>query len=397
MSAGDLAAPDSAELADVAATWKSGYVHIPFCRSRCPYCDFAVVTPDEGGTPEVVDRYVAAVLAEIDMEPDGFGPLDAVNLGGGTPSAMAPADLERILDRLANRHGLRPGAEISIEANPEDIDADTARALCVVGFNRLSLGVQSLDGAVLQSLGRAHDARQALDAVGAARRAGFGSVSIDLIFGTPGESIGEWRTTVDQALAAEPDHLSAYALTVERGTDLSRAVLAGAPAPDPDDLADKYELLDEALAAVGVTRYEVSNFARPGHPCRYNLATWAQGEYLGFGLGAHDHRGGIRRRNVRRLDVYLERVGRREPPESGREVLDGWAAEQERVMLGLRRGAGVVAGPAGRALLRSAAGERLASAGVVVVRGDRLVVARPLLTDAAARAVVALPPPAGWE
>ena len=396
MSADDLVAPDSAELADRAASWKSAYVHIPFCRRRCPYCDFAVVTPDEGATPDVIDRYVAAVLAEIDMEPDGFGQLDAVNFGGGTPSALAPGDLALILDRLADRWGLRPSAEISIEANPEDIDAATAAALAAVGFTRLSLGVQSFDAAVLASLGRVHDADEAAAAVAAARGAGFGSVSIDLIFGTPGESYPSWRDTVDRAMAAEPDHLSAYALTVERGTGLSRAVLAGAPAPDPDDLADKYEYLDEAVAGAGLTRYEVSNFATPGHPCRYNLATWAQGEYLGFGLGAHDHRGGVRRRNVRRLDVYLERVGGGRSPESGSEVLEGWAAEQERVMLGLRRAAGVIAGPAGTALLRSTDGERLMAAGVLAVRDDRLIVTRPLLTDAAARAVVGLSPPAEW-
>ena len=396
MSAVDLVAPDSAKLADGAASWKSAYVHIPFCRRRCPYCDFAVVTADEGATPDVIDHYVTAVLAEIDMEPNGFGQLDAVNFGGGTPSALAPGHLASILDRLADGWGLSPKAEISIEANPEDIDASTAGALVAVGFTRLSLGVQSFDAAVLASLGRVHDADEAAAAVAAARGASFASVSIDLIFGTPGESLRSWKDTVDQAMAAEPDHLSAYALTVERGTGLSRAILAGAPGPDPDDLADKYEYLDAAVAGAGLTRYEVSNFATPGHPCRYNLSTWAQGEYLGFGLGAHDHRGGVRRRNVRRLDVYLERVGRGESPESGREELEGWAAEQERVMLGLRRAAGVVAGSAGAALLRSTDGERLMAAGVLAARDDRLIVTRPLLTDAAARAVVGLPPPAEW-
>ncbi len=397
MSAGDRIAPDDAELADRAASWRSAYVHIPFCRRRCPYCDFVVVTPDEGATPDVVERYVAAVLAEIDMEPNGFGQLDAVNFGGGTPSALAPGDLAQILDRLVDRGGVRPDAEISIEANPEDIDTVTARDLVAVGFNRISLGVQSLDVTVLRSLGRIHHADQAVAAAAAARRAGFGSVSVDLIFGTPGESLASWHETVTAALRTEPDHLSVYALTVERGTGLSRAVLAGAPAPDPDDLADKYEYLDATAAGAGLTRYEVSNFATPGHPCRYNLATWAQGEYVGFGLGAHDHRGGVRRRNVRRLDVYLETVGRGESPEVGREELTGWAKEQERVMLGLRRAAGVATGSAGAELLRSVDGERLMIAGVVMARNDRLIVNRPLMTDAAARAVVGLPPPAGWE
>ena len=281
--------------------------------------------------------------------------------------------------------------------NPEDIDGVSAGALAGVGFNRLSLGVQSFDDDVLRALGRVHRADEADVAVGVARAAGFASVSVDLIFGTPGESLASWQATVDRALATAPDHLSAYALTVERGTELSRAVLGGAPEPDPDDLADKYEHLDSVAAGAGLARYEVSNFAAPSHPCRYNLSTWAQGEYLGFGLGAHDHRSGVRHRNVRRLDVYLDRIESAESPRAGSEALDRWGREQERVMLGLRRTAGVVAGAAGSALLASDAGERLVAAGVLEAHDERIVVVRPFLTDAAARAVVGLSPPDGWE
>jgi oxygen-independent coproporphyrinogen-3 oxidase len=388
----DLPAPDSAALADHAATWRSAYVHIPFCRSRCPYCDFAVVTPDEGGTPHAVARYVQAVIAEIGMEPP-WGPLDAVNFGGGTPSALPAGGLQAILRSLRNRFGLASGAEISIEANPEDWDGEYADAVRATGFTRVSLGVQSFDPAVLAYLGRAHSPPDATRAVHIARAAGFHSVSLDLIYGSPGESTESWRDTVDRALALGPDHLSAYSLTVERGTALSRAVLGGAPAPDPDDQADKHELLADKATAAGLVRYEVSNFARPGHVCRYNLATWGRGEYLGFGLGAHGHRKGTRRRNVRRLDAYLAAFDEGRRPTAGSDRSVGWAGEQERLMLGLRRAAGVESGSGGDAFLTSPAGQRLAAAGVVRRSGRRLVVAQPLLTDAVIREILALEEP----
>ncbi len=384
--------PDAADLVDQAASWRVAYVHVPYCRRRCPYCDFAVVTPEEAPAGSSVEQYVDALLAEIAMEPE-WGPLDAVNFGGGTPSTLEPHLVARVLDALAGRFGLAAGAEISLEANPEDVTARFSEGICAAGVNRLSLGVQSFDEEVLRSLGRAHTPAEVRTAVAAARGAGMGSISIDLIFGTPGESVESWRHTVAGALRLDPDHLSTYALTVERGTELSRAVAAGSPAPDADDQADKYELAAEAATAAGLIHYEVSNFARPGYGCRYNLATWAQGEYAAFGLGAHGHRNGTRRRNVRRLDVYLERVASGRRPEAGREPIAGWSRELERVMLGLRRRAGVVPGAAGAALLASDEGRRLVAAGVLAASPDRLRVARPLLTDAAVRALLGLAPP----
>lgn len=384
-------APDSTQLADGAAALRSAYVHVPFCARRCPYCDFAVVTPEEGGTADTIERYVAAVVAEAAME-QPWGPLDAVNIGGGTPSRLAPADLSLILGALDERFGITGGAEVSIEVNPEDWSDAVAAALLAAGFNRVSFGVQSFDSTVLADLGRSHTPIDARRAVTSAQAAGFPTVSLDLIFGTPGESAGSWRTTVEEALGLEPQHLSMYALTVELGTALSRAVRAGAPAPDPDDQADKYEVGFALAETAGLVRYEVSNAAVPGHACRYNLATWAQGEYVGFGLGAHSHRDGVRRRNVRRLDAYLASIARGERPEAGREQLRGFRFDQERVMLGLRRSAGVEAGRAGRCLLASAAGRRLVDAGVIRSEGRRVVVSNPLLTDAAARAVLSLSP-----
>lgn len=382
--------PDSPALADAAASWRAAYVHVPFCRRRCPYCDFAVVTSEEAPGDGAISRYVDAIVAEVDMEPP-WAPLDAVNFGGGTPSALPPTDLGCILDVIRNRFGTNVDAEISIEANPEDW-ADGFGILLEMGFTRISWGVQSFDSGVLQSLGRSHTPEQAKTAVCSSKRFGFSSVSVDLIFGTPGESVAAWAETVDEALALEPHHLSLYGLTVERGTGLSRAVAAGAPAPDPDDQAEKYEIAIGKAERAGLVHYEVSNLAVPGHACRYNLSTWGQGEYIAFGLGAHGHRRGVRRRNVRKLDAYLERVAVGDRPEAGAERVSGWSAEQERLLLGLRRRAGVAVGGGGSALLASAEGRRLVAAGVLAVRNGRLVVAEPLLTDEVSVAVLSLSP-----
>lgn len=385
------AAPDSPQLADAAAALRSAYIHIPFCARRCPYCDFAVVTPDEGGDDPAVARYVATLLAEIEMEAS-WGPLDAVNLGGGTPSRLSAANLRAILDGLDRRFGIAPDAEVSLEANPEDWSDRYAAELLAVGFNRVSLGVQSFDDGVLASLGRVHTATQAATAVDSARRAGFRSVNVDLIFGTPGESAESWRATVGRVLDLEPDHLSAYALTVEPGTALSRSIRSGAPAPDLDDQADKYEYVQQAAPSAGLVRYEISNYARVGHHCRYNLGTWASGDYVGFGLGAHDHRRGARHRNVRRFDVYQARVEGGERPRAGSERLVGFALDRERLMLGLGRVAGAIPGRSGGLLMGSAAGRRLAVAGVLAMEGPRLVVPRPLLADEANRVLLSLSP-----
>lgn len=380
----------AATTADAAAAERAAYIHIPFCRRRCPYCDFAVVDMAEQDPP--VDRYVQAIVAEIELEAP-WDALHAVNFGGGTPSVLRADQVRQILGALAARFGLVPGAEISIEANPEDWDTAYAATLRAVGVNRVSLGVQSFDDTVLRALGRRHTSEEGRRAVDNARAADMKTVNLDLIFGMPGETVDSWRRTVDTALALDTEHLSVYALTVELGTELSRAVRAGAPAPDADDQADKYELVLEAAVAAGLSHYEVSNWALPGHECRYNQATWAQGEYIAFGLGAHGHRDRKRRRNVRRLDGYLEMVEQGLRPEAGSEELTPWDRDKERVFLGLRRRGGVVAGDAGMAFLDSDTGKRFLDAGVVALDTRRLVVLRPLLTDAVTREVLALDEP----
>jgi len=380
--------PDAPELVDIAASWRSVYIHVPFCARRCPYCDFAVVTAGEPGAGDT-ERYVDALIAEMDLEEVPFG-VDAVNLGGGTPTRLEPRQLARILKAVDARFGLASGAEVSVEANPEDWSPTYAHALRDIGFNRVSFGIQSFDPVVLAALGRVHSPDQAARAVVDARTAGFATVSIDLIYGAPSETSRSWQSTVERVVGLEPDHLSAYALTVEGGTALSRSVLAGAPAPDPDTQADRYEYLIGAAGAAGLVRYEISNWAVAGHVCRYNLSTWSMGEFMAFGTGAHDHRNGVRSRNMRRLDAYLARVEIGERARAGHERLNAFERERERFMVGLRLVAGVEPGVVGATFLESEAGKRLVDAGVIGMVDDRVVVHRPFLTDLVARSVLSV-------
>jgi oxygen-independent coproporphyrinogen-3 oxidase len=370
-------------LADSAKEWKSAYVHIPFCAQRCPYCDFSIV--DESEMPGVDHvRYVDALVAEIAME-TSFGPLDAVNFGGGTPSRLAPIQLARIITAIDERCGLAPGCEISLEANPEDWSRALAEDLLAAGFTRVSLGAQSFDESILGVLGRHHEPETVSLAVAAARDAGFTTVSIDLIYGHPRESDRSWSDTVARSLELPVDHISTYALTVEPGTSLSRSILTGAPAPDDDIQADRYAFFCEASTAAGFDRYEVSNHARPGHACRYNLSTWAHGEYLGFGMGAHDHRWGLRSRNHRRLDRYYSDVAAGIRPRLGSEVLSIGERERDEFMLGVRLAAGIEMSPFTERYLDSIEGRRFLAAGIIRADGARLVVTEPMLTDAVAR------------
>ncbi len=374
-------------LYDRFATSAACYVHMPFCSRVCPYCDFAVVE----GQDHLIPRYISAVRSEIAGDSQ-WRPLDAVFFGGGTPSHVPASELGVLLDALSDKHGVTPDAEVSLEANPEDFTADRAREFRSVGFNRVSFGAQSFDGLVLLYLGRRHQAPQIVEAVAAARQAGFENVSVDLIYGSPGETDSSWGATLEAALGLEVDHISCYSLTVERGTPLGREVNAGAPAPDPDQQADRYEKAQATLADAGFLQYEVSNWAQPDMECRYNLTVWAQGEYLAYGNGAHGFRDHVRFRNLRRLDAYLAAVESSRPARAGEDELSGWDLEVDRLFVGLRRRVGVAHGEGTRALAASPEGQRLADAGVIAETPDRLSVARPLLTDMVHRAVLGLPP-----
>jgi oxygen-independent coproporphyrinogen-3 oxidase len=377
---------------DLHADTPAAYVHIPFCSAVCPYCDFAVVA----GADDMAERYIQAVLAEIAMS-DPWLALDSVYFGGGTPSHVDPGLLGRVVDALHRRHGLAPNAEVSLEANPEDFTLAHGEQLLSHGFNRVSFGAQSFDDVVLAKLGRRHGPADIVGSVDNARRAGFENVSVDLIFGTTIESNRSWEATLRGAVSIAPDHVSCYALTVEPGTPLNREVLAGAPAPDPDVQADRYEQADLALTGAGLERYEVSNWSRPGYECRYNLTVWAQGQYEAYGNGAHRFRDGVRSHNVRRLEAYMERVEGGARPTAGGEPVFGWDKEIDRLFVGLRRSAGVGPGPGVDALLETPGGDLLLRERVIELREGRLVVSRPLLTDAVHRQVLDLAPPEGWD
>lgn len=378
----------SAAAVDAAADIASAYVHIPFCARVCPYCDFTVVA----GRDDVTDRYLDALGTDIASTP-AWRPLDAVFVGGGTPSRIGPQRLTGVLDRIRAHHGLAPGAEVTLEANPEDLEPGIGERLVEAGFNRISLGVQSFDDRVLGDLGRIHDREGAMQAVELALGSGFSSVSVDLIFGSPAETHESWQQSLSTTIALGPHHVSAYSLTVEPGTVLWKEVRRGAEEPDADVQADRWEMATEMLAAEGYERYEVSNHALAGHHCRYNAAVWAHAEYLAFGVGAHGYRNGVRTVNVRRLDTYIDRIERGLGPVQSSDPVDGWALEQERLFVGLRRTSGVELGAGGRALVASAGGRRLLEFGVIQVLDGRLVVAQPLFTDEVLRTILGIDPP----
>lgn len=375
--------PDSSELADIATQWKSAYVHVPFCLRRCPYCDFAIIDESSGGVLSHED-YVDALLAEIAME-TSFGPLDAINFGGGTPSRLTPDQLRRITDGLRGQFGLDDNAEVSIEINPEDWSFDFGSGLVDAGFSRVSIGAQSFDPAVLQALGRQHTPEMIQAATQGAKHAGIPSVGIDLIFGHPAESADSWDRTVVTAMDLDIDHVSTYSLTVEPGTDFSRAISQGAPAPDDDTQADRYQRFEEVAERRGFVRYEISNHAMAGHVCRYNLATWAHGEYVAFGIGAHDHRWGIRARNHKRPDRYIEAIEVGDRPRVGVEHLTDAEQERDRLMVGLRLAAGTPLTPTARRFAESPEGKRFIDAGIVEVDSSRIRVTAPMMSDAVIR------------
>ncbi len=312
------------------------YVHIPFCATRCDYCDFATWTDRE----HLVDEYVDACVADVTRRArTGIPPVTSVFFGGGTPSLMRASQLARILDAVPRT----PDAEVTVECNPDSVDLAKLLAYRAAGVNRLSFGVQSTRAHVLAALGRTHDRANVTRAVVWARDAGFERLNLDIIYGTTGESLADWEATLADVLELEPTHVSAYALTVEPATPLGQRVAAGTQSPpDDDDQADKYILADERLAAAGLANYEVSNWATPGEECRHNLLYWQQREYLGIGSAAHGHMAGRRWWNVRQPERYIERIERDMSPEAGAEQLDPVRRAEERFALALRTRAGAV-------------------------------------------------------
>ncbi|GAB3579453.1 radical SAM family heme chaperone HemW [Calidifontibacter terrae] len=322
------------------------YVHIPFCRVRCGYCDFNTYTLTElGGHGASVDTYADAVAAEIELAASVLPsrpPIDTVFFGGGTPTMLPATDLVRILDRLRDRFGFAADVEVTTEANPDSVTPQSLAVLAEGGFTRVSFGMQSAVPHVLHTLERTHDPANVSRALAAARGAGL-AVSLDLIYGTPGESLADWRTSLETAIDLEPGHLSAYALVVEDGTKLAAQVRRGqVTMPDDDDEADKYELADALLSAAGYGWYEVSNWATDASlRCRHNELYWSDANWWGFGPGAHSHVGGVRWWNVKHPSAYASRLRETQSPGAGRELLTDTQRYEEQVLLGIRRSVGL--------------------------------------------------------
>jgi oxygen-independent coproporphyrinogen-3 oxidase len=316
------------------------YVHVPFCLTRCGYCDFNAYA----GLGDLADSYVEALLGEADLVAGEWGDAHFVSVffGGGTPTTLPPGVLARMLAHLEARFDIGDDAEITIEANPDTVDVRSLAALRDAGFTRLSMGAQSFDEGVLLSLERAHSPESVRRAFAAAREAGHRNVNVDLIYGTAGETMESWRRTLEEAVELEPEHLSCYALTIEPATPLGREVASGArPAPDGDLQADMFLAAGELLAAAGYEHYEISNWARPGFECIHNLGYWEARSYLGLGPGAHSYRGDRRWWNLRPPRRYIDAVSAGRPPTGGDEVLGPDDRRLELVSLGLRTNRGL--------------------------------------------------------
>ncbi|MDH2415491.1 radical SAM family heme chaperone HemW [Nocardioides sp. CER19] len=376
------------------------YVHVPFCTVRCGYCDFNTYTALElgpvGGHPGASRQtYAEAAIAEVRLARRVLGdrdvPVETVFFGGGTPTLLDPGDLTKVVGAIRDEFGLAPGAEVTTEANPDSVTPESLQRLREGGINRLSFGMQSAVPHVLDTLDRTHDPLRVPDVVRWAREAGFEQISLDLIYGTPGESLADWEVSVEAALACEPDHLSAYSLIVEDGTALARRVKRGElPMPDEDDLADKYLLVDERLRKAGLEWYEVSNWARDASSrCRHNLLYWTGADWWGVGPGAHSHVGGVRWWNVKHPVAYADRMAAGASPAHAREVLGAEDRHVERVLLELRLDTGLpldALDEAGRAVAPS-----LAERGLLVIDGDQLVLTQQgrLLADGVVRDLLA--------
>jgi putative oxygen-independent coproporphyrinogen III oxidase len=375
------------------------YVHVPFCDARCGYCDFNTYTAAELGPGVSRGTYADTVLHEIRLAADILGagtnevavpPVSTIFFGGGTPSLLPAEHLGLIIGEIAERFGLSPGAEITTEANPETVTPGYLVKLREAGFTRLSLGMQSAVPRILEVLDRRHRPGRPERAVAEAHSAGFEHVNLDLIYGAPYETDADWQLSVETAIDAGPDHISAYALVVEQGTALARQVAAGVvPAPEDDVLADRYVIADEILAANGYRWYEVSNWARSEQArCRHNELYWSDHNWWGIGPGAHSHVSGVRWWNVKHPARYTAMVESGASPAAGRESLDSSAQHTERVMLAVRMRDGLPIAElteAGRASV-----PQLASWGLVDHAGiaaDRVVLTQRgrLMADAVVR------------
>jgi oxygen-independent coproporphyrinogen-3 oxidase len=380
------------------------YIHVPFCVSLCPYCDFVVIAGSAARGPRNrIGQFFDALMVEIDLRADAldaaFGPpgtrrrpaLESVYLGGGTPSLLPADELARLLERIRERFGTADQAEITLEANPGPDERGDPAALRRAGVTRISFGAQSFDDTELRKLGRRHRARHVADAVTAAREAGIGSVNVDLLYDIPDTDLPTWMATLDTAMSLDPDHLSLYALTLD---DLEAEGLAGPtgdhlpttkgarrwrdgvrPGQDEDRAAAQYHHAVVALAEAGYRGYEISNWALPGHESRHNLTYWQRRPHEALGPGAHAFDGATRRWTAARLDLYVAALGSSPPtlPPGGADPIDEITAEAEAVILGLRLDTGVPLATAYEPPLGDAFGWALAAGLLTVTDEDRVV------------------------
>lgn len=340
------------------------YVHIPFCSNRCDYCAFATWT----GKDDLFESYTNAVVEEIRVASVAFPAASSVFFGGGTPSLLPARLLVSILDRVSRADD----CEVTVECNPDTVTPELLETYVLHGVDRVSFGVQSMVPHVLASLGRTHDPENVRSAMAQARAVGL-RVNLDLIYGAVGESVDDWRRTVDAVLELDPGHVSAYALTVEANTPLAADASRH---PDDDDEAEKYTLVDQLLNDSGYANYEISNWAKPGNESRHNLLYWAQGEYRGYGCAAHSHTGGRRYWNVRTPERFIERIAEGGSGESASERLDPQERRIEGLQLALRTKLGVPVDSFGKDDLASFLEARLVTVGnerVVLTTAGRMM------------------------
>lgn len=342
--------PDQSAVGAESRTFHA-YVHIPFCRVRCGYCDFNTYTATEldgASQSDYADTLIREIAFSSNALPQSGLParkLTSVFFGGGTPTQLPAADLVKILASLSSEFGIVSGAEITTEANPDTVDFDYLRELKAGGFNRVSFGMQSAIPSVLKTLERTHDPENLPIVIDAAKRAGL-ATSVDLIYGAPGETLDEWRTSVEAAIALNPDHISAYSLIVEDGTKLARQIRSGLlPEPDEDLQADKYELADELFSSAGFDWYEVSNWAKSSDSAdnrsAHNISYWQSQDWWGYGPGAHSHVGGVRWWNVKHPSAYSAKLSEGGSPAAGRETLDERTRLEEHILLEIRVASGL--------------------------------------------------------
>jgi oxygen-independent coproporphyrinogen-3 oxidase len=370
------------------------YVHVPFCATRCGYCDFNTYTAAELGNGASRETYPGHAAAEVQFARQALGaaevPVRTVFFGGGTPTLLPPGRLGDLIRVIDGEFGLAPGAEVTVEANPETITPQVLGQLRAEGITRISFGMQSARPHVLAVLDRVHQPGRPAQCARWAREAGFEHVSLDLIYGTPGETDADWRASLEAALAAGPDHISAYALIVEDGTRLAARVRRGElPAPDDDALADRYLIADEVLTGHGLRWYEVSNWAAsPADQCEHNLLYWTGADWWGVGPGAHSHVGGTRWWNVKHPAAYASRIAAGVSPGHARETLTAAEQQLERVMLLTRLADGCPVGEldqTGRDAAAKAVADGLAEAGALAAGQVVLTVRGRLLADAVIR------------